>query len=232
MTTRRALAIAVVGIAISIDGVGAQGLPKYRNFEFGGSLASISMLAGVNPSEATTIHQRPAVLQDLEWRLSRWVSGSTVLSTDPVEKIVFSFYNDRLFRLAVDYDKERTEGMTAADMVAALSATYGAPLKRTGRVPPRVVSRLEAESGAVLARWGDAEQLVALYRSSMYGTSFRLIVTESRLDDLARKAEAQAIRLDLQEAPGREIERQNKELEDGRAAKEKARVANKAAFRP
>jgi hypothetical protein len=172
------------------------------------------------------------VLQDLEWRLSRWVSGSTVLSTDPVEKIVFSFYNDRLFRLAVDYDKERTEGMTAADMVAALSATYGAPLKRTGRVPPRVVSRLEAESGAVLARWGDAEQLVALYRSSMYGTSFRLIVTESRLDDLARKAEAQAIRLDLQEAPGREIERQNKELEDGRAAKEKARVANKAAFRP
>jgi hypothetical protein len=45
-------------------------------------------------------------------------------------------------------------------------------------------------------------------------------------------AEAQAIRLDVQEAPSREIARQNKELEDGRAAKEKARVTNRAAFRP
>jgi len=145
---------------------------------------------------------------------------------------VFSFYNDRLFRLVVDYDKERTEGMTDADMVAALSATYGVPLKRTGPVSPRVASRLEVESGAALARWGDAEQSVVLYRTSTYGTTFRLIATEPQLDDLARKAEAQAIRLDTQEAPGREIARQNKELEDGRAAKEKARVANKAAFRP
>ena|SRR5437899_2155817 len=232
MTTRRAPAIAVVGIAISIHGVGAQGLPTYRNFDFGSTLASIATLAGVSPAEAKTIHQRPAVLQDLEWRLSRWVSGSSALSTDPVEKIVFSFYNDRLFRLVVDYDTERTEGMTDADMVAALSATYGAPLKRTGPVSPRVASRLEVESGAALARWGDAAQLVVLYRSSMYGTTFRLIVTEPQLDDLARKAEAQAIRLDTQEAPGREVSRQNKELEDGRAAKEKARVANKAAFRP
>ena len=232
MITRRALAIAVVGIAISTHGVGAQGLPNYRNFDLGSTLASISTLAGVSPAEAKTIHQRPAVLQDLEWRLSRWVSGSTAPSTDPVEKIVFSFYNDRLFRLVVDYDKERTEGMTDADMVAALSATYGVPLKRTGPVSPRVASRLEVESGAALARWGDAEQSVVLYRTSTYGTTFRLIATEPQLDDLARKAEAQAIRLDTQEAPGREIARQNKELEDGRAAKEKARVANKAAFRP
>jgi hypothetical protein len=232
MTTRRALAIAVVGIAVSIHGVGAQGLPKYRNFDLGSTLASISMLAGVSPAEAKTIHQRPALLQDLEWRLSRWVGGSTAPSTDPVEKIVFSFYNDRLFRLVVDYDKERTEGMTDADMVAAIFATYGAPLKRTSPVPPRVASRLEVESGAPLARWGDAKQSVVLYRTSTYGTTFRLIVTEPQLDDLARKAEAQAIRLDTQEAPGREIARQNKELEDGRAAKEKARVANKAAFRP
>jgi hypothetical protein len=34
------------------------------------------------------------------------------------------------------------------------------------------------------------------------------------------------------EQPSREIARQNKELDDGRAAKEKARVTNRAAFRP
>ena len=232
MINPRALAISVVGMVISIQGLDAQGLPKYRNFEFGSNLASVSTLAGVDPSEAKTIHQRPAVMQDLEWRLSQWVSGSTAPSTDPVEKIVFGFYNDQLFRLVVDYDKERTEGMTDADMVAALSATYGAPLKRTGRIPPRVASRFEIESGAALARWEDAEQSVVLYRTSMYGTAFRLMVTEPRLDDLARKAEVQANRLDVQEAPRREIARQNKEVADGRAAKEKARLANRAAFRP
>jgi hypothetical protein len=65
-----------------------------------------------------------------------------------------------------------------------------------------------------------------------YGTSFRLIVTETRLGELARKAEAQALRLDDQEAPRREIARQQKERDDGRAAAAKARVANKGMFRP
>ena len=232
MINPRALAISVVGVVISIHGFDAQGLPKYRSFELGSNLASVSTLAAVDPPEAKTIHQRPAVMQDLEWRLSRWVSGSSAPSTDPVEKIVFSFYNDQLFRLVVDYGTERTEGMTDADIVAALSATYGAPLKRTGRLAPRGASRLGVESGAALARWGDAEQSVVLYRTSMYGTAFRLMVTEPRLDDLARKAEAQAIRLDVQEAPRRELARQNKEVADGRAAREKARLANRAAFRP
>jgi hypothetical protein len=232
MINARALAIAIVGTVVSVHGLDAQGLPKYRNFELGSNLASVATLAGVDPSEAKTIHQRPAIQQDLEWRLSRWVSGSTASSTDPVEKIVFSFYNDQLFRLVVDYGTERTEGMTDADIVAALSATYGAPLKPTGRLAPRGASRLGVESGAALARWGDAEQSVVLYRTSMYGTAFRLMVTEPRLDDLARKAEARAIRLDVQEAPRREIARQNKEVADGRAAREKARLANRAAFRP
>jgi hypothetical protein len=232
MINARALAISIVGTVISVHGLDAQDLPKYRNFELGSNLASVATLAGVDPSEAKTIHQRPAIEQDLEWRLSRWVSGSTASSTDPVEKIVFSFYNDQLFRLVVDYGTERTEGMTDADIVAALSATYGAPLKPTGRLAPRGASRLGLESGATLARWGDAEQSVVVYRTSTYGTAFRLMVTEPRLDDLARKAEAQAIRLDVQEAPRREIARQNKEVADGRAAREKARLANRAAFRP
>jgi hypothetical protein len=62
------------------------------------------------------IHQRPAVLQDLEWKPSAWAPGSMSVSTDPVEKFVFSFYNDRLYRVVVDYGYDRTEGMTDADM--------------------------------------------------------------------------------------------------------------------
>ena len=29
---------------------------------------------------------------------------------DPVEQMVFSFYNNQLFRIVVDYRQERTEG--------------------------------------------------------------------------------------------------------------------------
>jgi hypothetical protein len=83
-----------------------------------------------------------------------------------------------------------------------------------------------------VARWGDAEHAVVLYRTSTYRETFRLIVTEPALDDLARKATVQAVRLDEQDAPRLEIARQKKERDDGRAAAEKARTANKVGFRP
>jgi hypothetical protein len=181
--------------------------------------------------EAKTIHQRPALLQDLEWRPSRWSRGSTAASTDPVDHIVFSFYNDQLFRVVVDYAQDRTAGMTSADMIEAISIVYGTPAKRTpGTV--RVAPRVETQHGSPLARWGDAAHTVVLYRSLSYGEGFRLVVTESALDDLARKAAIQAARLDDQEAPSREVARQKQERDDQRAAAEKARVANKAVFRP
>ena len=59
-----------------------------------------------------------------------------------------------------------------------------------------------------------------------------MIVTAVRLDALARVAEARALRLDDREAPQREIARQKKEADDARASHQKARVANKAAFKP
>jgi hypothetical protein len=73
---------------------------------------------------------------------------------------------------------------------------------------------------------------VALFRTSSYRGAFRLIVTESALDALAQKATLQAVRLDDQEAPRREVARLKKEQDDGRAAAEKARIANKKVFRP
>jgi hypothetical protein len=121
--------------------------------------------------------------------------------------------------------------MTETDMIEALSAVYGAPIKRTAGAG-RVASRVEIESGTPVARWGDAQCPVVLYRTSSFGETFRLIVTAAALDDLARKALVQAARLDAQEAPQREIARQKKERDDDRAVAEKARTANKAVFRP
>ena len=210
--------------------LGAASVAQYRNFALKSDLGTVSAAAGIT-SGARVIHQRPAVLQDLEWRPSRWIVGSMATSTDPVEQIVFSFYNDQLFRIVVDYARDRTEGMTDADMVEAFAAVYGTPGKRVAAAAP-VASQVEDESGSPVARWGDAGSTIVLYRTSMYGEAFRLIVTDSGLDRLARKAAIEAERLDEQEAPQREIARQKKEREDGRATAAKARAVNKGAFRP
>lgn len=242
MWNARTLAACAFGVVLLTPGLeaqdllaslapGAPGVAQYRDFVLKSNLAAVSTAAGVAASEAKTIHQRPAVLQDLEWRPSRWTAGKTSASTDPVEQIVFSFYNDQLFRVVVDYSLDRTEGMTDADMIEAIGAVYGTPIKRVAGAA-RMASQVETESGLPLARWGDAGYTVVMYRASAYGHGFRLIVTESALERLARKATVDAARLDELDAPRVELARQKKERDDGRIVAEKARAVNKAAFRP
>ena len=234
MDLAHTLAICAAGLVLGTHAVDAQSLARYRDFELGSNLASISSLTSVAGSEAKTIHQRPAVLQDLEWRLSPWVAGSATTSMDPVEQIVFSFYNDRLFRVVVDYEHNRTTGMTNADLIEALTAVYGAPAARTARParPARMTSQVEAASGSPVAQWRDPSHIVVLYRTSSYLGSFRLIVIDTALDALAQKATIQAVRLDAQVAPRRDASRLKQEQDEGRAAAERARIANKKAFRP
>ena len=231
MKPARTLGLCIL-IVCSTHRMEAQDLSHYRNFELGSDIASVSTAADVAASDAKTIHQRPAVLQDLEYRPSHWLTGSAAASTDPVEQIAFSFYNDQLFRIVVDYGHERTEGMTGADMIEAISAVYGPRLPQTLRARGRAVSRLESESGSPVARWGDSQHAIVLYQTSSYGAAYRLIVTDVGRDELARRATTQALRLDDQEAPQRELARQQKERDDGRAAGAKARAVNKGAFRP
>jgi hypothetical protein len=171
------------------------------------------------------------LMQEMQWRPSYYMSGSTAPQNDPVQQIVFSFYNDQLFKLVINYDRQRTDGLTDADMIDALSTVYGPPLKPDAKKSRAAASQAEDEAGTSIARWGDTDYSVVLYRSS-YASEFRAIVMSPRLEALARLADAEAIKLDAREAPERENARQKKEADDSRAAQEKARIANKAAFRP
>jgi hypothetical protein len=112
MMTARTVAACAFAMTIFGNRLDAQDLSRYRTFELGFDVAAVSALTGVAASEATIVHQRPVLLQDLAWRRSRWTPGSNSDSTDPVEQVLFSFYNDHLFRIAVDYGHDRTEGMT------------------------------------------------------------------------------------------------------------------------
>jgi hypothetical protein len=231
MTDRRTLTIVALGLVLSTVAPHGQDRSRYRDFQLGGDLPSVAALTKVAVSEAKTIHQRPALIQELQWRPSYFMSGSTTPQNDPVQRIAFSFYNDQLFKLVITYDRQRTNGLTDADMVEALSAAYGPPLPPDAKKSRVVAYQMEDEFGTPVARWGDADYSVVLYRSS-YSPDFRAIVTSPRLEALARLADAQAIKLDEREAPERETARQKKEADASRAAQEKARLANKAAFRP
>src|SRR4029453_8951281 len=106
----RNISIGIAFFIISVDVLDAQEQMRYRDFELGSDLSAVAALASTTPSQAKFIHQRPAVIQDLEWR-PRYFSGSETLGTEPVAVVMFNFYNDQLFRIIVDYDRHRTEGM-------------------------------------------------------------------------------------------------------------------------
>jgi hypothetical protein len=59
-----------------------------------------------------------------------------------------------------------------------------------------------------------------------------LVITSIPLEALARKAQATAVIIDAREAPARDAARAREQAEAARAAAEKTRATNKAAFKP
>jgi hypothetical protein len=229
MMTSRGLGVAVLGVMLTGSAVRGQSAWQYRNFQLGGDLASVTAVTGTRASDAKTVYARPAIVQELEWRRPYVVSGGTLV--DPVQQIAFSFYNDQLFRLVIDYDRDRTEGMTDADMIEAITAMYGTPIKHVAKATGAPLPIIDDEPGTRVADWGSAESTAVLYRSS-YASGFRMVVASVRLSGLARTAKAEARRLDERDAPERERARQKKAADEARASREKARLANKATFTP
>jgi hypothetical protein len=231
MTGRRTLVIGV-GVLLLAQAARSQDGTLYRTYRLGNDLAAVAALARVPAAGARTVHQRPNLIQELEWRQPYVMNGLAMSQTDPVQRIVFTFYDDQLFRLVISYDGQRTNGLTDADMIEALSAAYGAALLQPSlKSLPALTGALVSELGAPIAQWGGVDYSVGLYRSS-FASEFRVVVTSPRLEGLAQKASAEAMRLDQREAPQREIDRKNKQAEDTRASQEKARLANKATFKP
>jgi hypothetical protein len=200
-------------------------LSRYRDFQFGMDLPAVAKLTGANPSQATLIHSRPALIQELEWRPQLLHSSS---QTEPVKQVVFNFYDGELFRMTIDYDRYQTAGLTAGDLIEAISAAYGIATKPTG--PADVAPALYGDPQEVLAEWQDAQYRFDLIGTS-YGPGFRLVGVLKRLEAPFRTAIAEAARLDQKEAPQKELDRQARESETERAKLEKARLVNKPHFR-
>jgi hypothetical protein len=229
MNRRYVVSLAVaLTLAASAASASAQDLSRYRDYAFGASVADIVAQTRSQAASVKTLHERPARLQQLEWFAGYSPEGP---ARDPVRSIVFRFVDDQLYEMVVTYERARTEGLTAADLVEALTTTYGPPMLADGRAAPAGRQTGMGVDTAVVASWLDAAGSLSLHRN-LYTPEFQLLLRSTVLSTAARTAGERSRTLDASEAPAREREQQQRDAADAKAAAEKARIANKAAFRP
>jgi len=202
----------------------AQDLSKYRHFTLGMSLTKVLERTGQKTADVKLIHGRPALVQEVTW----WPPSLPGISyqSDTVEQILFSFYNGELYKMSVTYDQTATEGLTEQDMVKSISAKYG----------PATIVAVEIDSAksdanvvkqTPVASWEDAQYSFNLTRSA-FTDHLGLIIYSKRVNAVAELAIAEAVKIEEQEGPNREAERQKKQTDDLEAARQK----NRKIFRP
>ena len=197
-------------------------LSRYRQFEFGMSSAEVSQLIAVERSKVVIIHRRPALVEQLEW--IPYLYNGIVNDLDPVRDMAFRFLDGQLYRIIVHYDPHKTEGMTSADLTESIAKLYGVP---SSLRPHSTLSIEDGESADIVARWQDQQFSFSLVRTG-YAGDFGLVAISKALDHNAKIAIAEAVRLDEQERPAREIQ----QAKDISLATEKIRPVNKTNFRP
>src|SRR4030095_9661894 len=214
MSVTRRIALSALCVVAAIGTASAAELSRYREFDLGSSVQAVTAVTRTAERDLKTIHSRPALLQEVAWQ-PRYMSGAPIADRGSVNQMVFSFVDDRLFRMTVVYDRSRTSGLTNADMIAALTDLYGA-----ATIPTRASA--DAALGiTVLAEWQQADAGVVL-RRSQYNESFSLVITSLPLEALARKAQTTALMLDVREAPAREAELARKRADDQRQVEAQA----------
>ena len=226
------LAMGACGALLFLTPLQAETDGDYREFALGSPVARVVAQTHSALADVVRIHERPALIQQLQRSIPYLSAETNEPQKDSVQRIVFKFLDDQLFTIAVDYDRLRVEGMTDADMVAAISERYGLPI-----APPVAPKRSEppsldpSVSSDQVAAWERGDVAVVLRRNAFTG-ELQLVVTSKRLGNLARIASAEAIQLETAAAPALEAARRQRDVDAARDAKEKARAANTATFRP
>jgi hypothetical protein len=217
MKIMRCAGISLIMILLSAPLIRGQDLSRYRDFSLGMSLPELSGLVDLEPLQTNLIQNRPAVIQELTW-WPRESSGSS-LQVDTVLQVFFTFYNGELYRILVTYDRDATLGLTAEDMVQAISTKYGTPTRPAGEIS-FPTNELYRSTQKVIARWEDSQYSINLVRSRFLN-SFVLAMFSKRLNAQADAAIAKSIKLEGQEDPQKEIDRQKKETHELEAARQK-----------
>src|SRR6267143_4091299 len=224
MKTMRGSVFCLAILLLSTPSLLAQDLSKYRHFTLGMSMTRVLERTGQKMVDVKLIHGRPAVVQEVNW----WPPNlpGTSFQSDTVEQILFSFYNGELYKIFVTYDRTSTEGLTAEDMVKSISAKYGPATSVKPQVDSATNERYDMKQKSV-ATWEDSQYSFNLVRSSFSG-GFELVIYSKRLNAEAEVALAEAVKLEKQEEPQREAQRQTKQTDYLEATRQK----NQKSFRP
>lgn len=222
MTVIRTAAIGILYGFAWTSLLGAAEFSSYRGLAFGMSVAAATKQGADKFYGVKTVHERPALIQQMEWL------PQSPAPTDPVQSALLYFLNGELSRIVVIYDRYKVEGLGVEDMIEGISKTYGTAVRPTVDI---AFSSLFSETTPVIARWEDSEYTYDLTRASER-SPFVMILYSKRLDALAQTAIVEALRLDKQEAPQRELEQQTKREQAERMKLEESRSVNKPNFRP
>jgi hypothetical protein len=214
-------------VMLAVWTASASELSRYREFELGSSVATVTAVTLSAERDLKTLHSRPALLQEMAWQ-PRYMTGPPVADRNSIGEIVFSFVDDRLFKMTVVYERARTTGLTNADMIAALTELYGAPTAPVAQ--PRAAADAVAPA-VMIAEWRQEDTHMGLQRGR-YNESFALVITSVPLDAIARKAQASALVMDVREAPAREAALLKKRADEQRQTEEQTRTANRKVFTP
>jgi len=92
----------------------APDVSRYRAYVLESSLDAIVEDSGVRASDVQIVHERPAMIHELEWRPPFLISDREL--ADPVHDITFRFYDRVLYQMTVSYDRARTDALTSKDI--------------------------------------------------------------------------------------------------------------------
>jgi hypothetical protein len=221
-------AFVVLALVACVSTTFAARLDQYREFTLGGSAAAVSALTHTRAGDITTIHGEPRLLQRLTWR-PRNAIGRPIPDLDPVREMVFTFIDDRLFEIAIDYEWNLTAGMTVEDMVASLERLYG---PRAPLMADAGAQAFDPNSAArVVANWESGDARVLLQHVANSG-GFKLLVSSIALAPAAQAAQSDAVARQRAEAPAEAATALQRQEAAARVAEEKTRAINKDRFQP
>lgn len=219
---------AMLGSLLSTSILCAADFSNYRGFVFGADVATVTKQTEQKPSDAKLIYARPTVIQELEWQPRYTLTTKSVSTVDPIKDGLLYFFGGKLYRIIVNYDRYKIEGMTAEDLVQAISRTYGPATKPNAEI---AYHSNYGELAKVIARWENAEYAYDLIPTGDE-SSFALVLYSKEQDAMARASIIEAKRLDVLEAPQRALDQEKKRAEADRLALEKSRATNLPNFRP
>jgi len=222
-TTRNTFLILAV-LLFTVPMLCAQDFSKYRGFAIGTRLADVLKRADKSALDINITHAGAPLLQELTWWPPTLPGAS--YQPDSVERVLFSFYDGKLYKMSVTYDQAATEGMTVTDMVKLVSVKNGSPTSVAPEADPKLNVGYDSEDRLV-ASWNDAQYSFDLVRST-FSDHFGLLIYSKRVNTEVELAIVEAAKLAKLDGPAKEAERQKKHTDDLETARQK----NLKQFRP